>query len=146
MDQRAAEVRMREILLVEDLESDAELLRRVLKAARVSNPIRHLMDGSEAFAYLKALENVDSRRATEIPSVLFLDLKLPGSTGFEILRYLRDSSTFAGTLKFVVSDLRDMDGIRHAYALGAHSFVRKPVNAQDLQELIKTYPKHWEIV
>ena len=137
---------MREILLVEDLEDDAELLRRVLKAAKVSNPIRHLLDGSEALKCLKALENSNPGKSTDVPAVLFLDLKLPGSTGFEILRYLRDASAFTEMLRFVISDIRDMEGIRRAYSLGAHSFVRKPVNGQDLQELIKTYPKHWVIV
>ena len=47
---------MSEILLVEDSETDAALLKRTLKGAKVTNPVRCVSDGSEAMASLREME------------------------------------------------------------------------------------------
>jgi CheY-like chemotaxis protein len=130
---------MREILLVEDSDDDAQFLQRALKEASVANPVRHLTDGAAALDYLKA--QVD--KPAEMPSILLVDLKLPGASGFEILTFLQSNALFSKMLKVVVSDLRTMEDIKKVYAVGAQSFLGKPIHAQDLAELIKTYPDYW---
>src|SRR3954471_2965290 len=42
---------MQEILVVEDSDTDAELLERALRAAEVMNPVRRFADGHQALAY-----------------------------------------------------------------------------------------------
>jgi len=130
---------MREILLVEDSDDDAQLLQRALKAAKVANPVCHLTDGTAALDYLR--DRVD--KPAEIPSILLVDVKLPGATGFEILTFLQSNAAFSKMLRIVVSDLRTIEDIKKGYALGAQSFLAKPVHGQDLAELIKTYPHYW---
>jgi len=129
---------MREIFLVEDSESDAELLKRVLNGLNVLNPLRHVLDGGEAMAYFRSLE---SATPAQLPTLLFLDIKLPRASGFEILTYLEMKSFFRPMLKVVVSDLDDMESIRTAYALGAQAFLCKPVHKRDLEELLKLHPE-----
>src|SRR3954470_22167856 len=135
----ATERCMREILLVEDSDFDAELLVRMLKAARVANPVRHLRDGMEALQFLKQRENSSPVAEADMPAVLLLDLKLPRAHGFEILGYLEMCSAFDQMLKVVVSDLQRLQDIRTAYAMGAQSFLGKPVNQEDLTNLIARY-------
>jgi len=77
------------------------------------------------------------------PSILLLDLKLPAVSGFEILSFLQGRPAFSELLKIVVSDLDDLESIRKAYGLGAHSFLTKPVHRSDLKELIRVYPAPW---
>jgi len=129
---------MREILLVEDSENDAQLLQLVLKAANVANPIRHLPDGGAAMDYFKSLENTPG---AELPTILFLDIKLPRASGFEILSNLEMNPFYRPMLKLVVSDLEDMESIRKAYSLGAQAFLSKPVHKKDLEELIRFHPE-----
>ena len=137
---------MRELLLIEDSKTDAELLKAALRAANVANPVRHVMDGAQAMAYLKVRENSAPVAQREIPSVLLLDLRLPRANGFEILGYLQMSFAFSEMLKVVVSDLTYIEDIRTAYAMGAQAFLSKPVHREDMEELVKKYPSHWELL
>jgi len=136
---------MREILVVEDSDTDAELLERALRAAKVINPVRRFSDGYQALAYFKSQDNNYDTGETEKPSILFLDLRLPRASGFEILGYLQMSWSFRHMLKIVVSELENLESIRTAYSLGAGSFLGKPVHQQDLRDMIKAYPEHWEM-
>jgi two-component system response regulator len=135
---------MREVLLVEDSDADADLLERALRAVEVANPIRRFSDGAQALAYFKAHENSHTSES-ELPFILFLDLKLPRASGFEILGYLQMSWAFRQLLKIVVSELDNLESIRTAYSLGAGSFLCKPIHRQDLRDLIKAYPQQWEM-
>ncbi|SRR5258706_3626537 len=132
---------MQEILLVEDTDSDAELTLRTLKVVGVANPVRRIPDGAEAMAYLTRLEKTSDVAAG--PSVLLLDVKLPGFTGFEILQRIKGRPALSKTLRVVLSQLDDTKSIKQAYAFGADSFLSKPVGELDLRELIRTFPGHW---
>jgi len=135
---------MNEILLIEDSEADATLLKKVLKEAKVTNPLHHLSNGAEAMTRLQETERkAAAKNGNGVPSILLLDLKLPAVSGFEILSFLRGRPPFAELLKIVVSDLEDLESIRKAYSLGAHSFLTKPVHRSDLKELIRVYPTPW---
>src|SRR5256885_16746780 len=99
---------MQHILLVEDTDSDAELLIRTLNLVGVANQVRRIADGDEAMAHLAYLEKAD---ADSIPSALFLDLKLPGLSGFEILQRIRDRPALSKTLRVVLSQIDDTKSI-----------------------------------
>jgi len=134
---------MHEILLVEDSDSDAQFIKRALRQARVTNPIVRVIDGSSALEYLVRIERAFETGTPPAPSVLLLDLKLPGISGFEILADIKNRTAFSKTLKVVFSDLQSTEEIKRAYAAGAQSFLTKPVQAEDLRELIITFPDYW---
>ena len=136
---------MYEILVVEDSETDAELLERSLRAAGVTNPIRRFADGARALAYFKEQDSHSSTDNFERSWILFLDLKLPRASGFDILAYLGMSQTFQQMLKIVFSELDNLESIRTAFSLGAGSFLSKPIHQEDLRDLIKAYPEHWRM-
>jgi len=134
---------MHEILLVEDSQSDASLVQRTLQAAGVCNPVRHILNGAEAIAYLEAAVIAPGASNKPIPSILLLDLKLPDMTGFDILARIEGRSEFANMLRIVLSVLGDTASVRKAYASGAHSFLNKPILQEDIDELIKNFPRQW---
>jgi CheY-like chemotaxis protein len=131
---------MREILLVEDSDADAEQAKAALKAIGVTNPVCHLRDGRAALRYLTAL--VDDPNGVP-PSVILLDVKLPWATGFEILQWMRDKTILQKVLKVVLSSLDDTVTIKQAYRQGANSFISKPVTHYELRELINAFPQYW---
>lgn len=135
---------MTEILLIEDSESDAQLLQRTLKQAGVGNPVRWLSSGEEAMAYL--MHAIQSEGiGPPLPSILFIDLKLPGLSGFEILEQVRSVPVLAKALRVVLSSLDDTQSIKMAYTAGAQSFLVKPPNPVDITELINSFPGYWEL-
>ena len=129
---------------MEDTDADAELVRRALSMAWIANPVRRLNNGSEAMAYLTHAA-VAAAVGPRVPSIILLDLKLPGNTGFEILKYLKGCPAFDKSLKIVLSQLDDTRSIKEAYALGANSFLAKPLKQTELADLIVTFPGYWLI-
>jgi len=130
-----------EIFLIEDSESDALLIQRALQFAGVANPIRRASNGAEGLAYLTATSHEGSLLSP--PAIVLLDLKLPDISGFEILSFLQHQKAFTDTLRIVLSQYNDLESVREAYRLGAHSFLSKPACRQDVDELIKCFPKYW---
>ena len=134
---------MHEILLVEDSQSDASLVQRTLQAAGVCNPVRHILSGADAIAYLEAAALAPAASNRPMPSILLLDLKLPDMTGFDILAQIEGKPEFVNMLRIVLSVLGDTASVRKAYAGGAQSFLNKPILQEDIDELIKNFPRQW---
>jgi CheY-like chemotaxis protein len=126
---------MNEILIVEDSTADAKAAVRALKKAGVKNPVKWIDHGTRAMKYLEAVPVP--------PTVVFLDVKLPGYNGFELLDYVRENPKFNRTLRIVFSSMDDIQTIKHAYAGGAHSFLTKPVPEGEIADLVKAFAGHW---
>jgi len=133
---------MTEILLIEDVDSDAELLIRALEVAGIANPVRHLASGADALIHVANAATI-SPVACSIPSVVFLDLKLPKVNGLVILEQIVRTPAFAPTLRIVLSHLDDTKTIKLAYNMGAHTFLAKPIHQADIAELIRVFPGYW---
>ena len=134
---------MHDLIIVEDCESDAELLTRALWQLGVCNPIRVYGTGREALGCLEEMEQQAGRLGKPIASILMIDLKLPDLTGFEILEWIRKRPMFSESLRIVLSQSEEIRGIMQAYELGAHSFLLKPARSHELEELIQLYPEPW---
>ena len=126
---------MRTILIVDDSEDDTFLLKRALKKCRIENPVEVAADAAAALAHLDSGE--------PCPGIIFLDLRMPGLTGLELLSKLKARPDCADVLFFVVSVHDNLERVRQAYALGANSFVSKPIRPPDLENLIQGFPRHW---
>jgi DNA-binding response OmpR family regulator len=75
------------ILLVEDTDDDAFLFERALARVNGFQVIRCVHDGYAAIAYLKGEGEFADRERFPAPDIVMLDLKLPGSDGFEVLQW-----------------------------------------------------------
>jgi CheY-like chemotaxis protein len=136
---------MGDILLVDNSDQDAEVLERVLREARVRNRIVRMDDGTQALAHLKSLEEKLSSGGPPLPAILLMSLHLPGLSGFDILADLQPRKAFSKILRIVLSDLQNTESIKRAYALGAQTFLSKPIHQIEIKELIKTYPDYWTL-
>ena len=77
------------ILLVEDNEDDVFLMRYALSSAGISNPVHVAEDGEQAVAYLNGQGEFQDRAAFPFPVVMFLDLKMPRMSGFDVLVWMQ---------------------------------------------------------
>ena len=125
---------MSHILIVEDSQDDLELMRLALRRAKVTTELRAARDGVEALEFL---------RTGELPHVVLLDLRMPRLDGFQVLdRIRRDART--ATLPVVILSSSDEQGdIQRAYALGANSFVCKPLGFQAAQRVVGQLGRYW---
>ena len=133
----------RAILLIDDNPDDRFLLRRALVKSGIINPIHEADSGSAAIAYLNGDGKFADRTQFPFPGILLLDLNMPLIDGFGVLQWIRSKLAVQGLLVIVLSRLDELSQVNRAYALGANSFLTKPGNETDLQELIDSFRDYW---
>ena len=79
-------------LLVEDNEDDVFFMERAFQQAGVHNPLHVVKNGEEAIEYLSGQNQFSDRQEHPLPDLIFLDLKMPGVNGFEVLKWMRAQS------------------------------------------------------
>jgi CheY-like chemotaxis protein len=131
------------ILLVEDDPGDTALMRRGFEKAGVLNPIQHITHGDKALAYLAGVNEYADRTAYPLPVLILLDLKLPGMTGLEILRWMRTQRDLRRIPAVVLTMNEDPDTINAAYDAGANSYLLKPGDRRGIVEMINTLQHYW---
>jgi CheY-like chemotaxis protein len=72
-----------------------------------------------------------------------LDLKLPKVSGFEVLRWIRTESDLCGLRVVVLTSSEDIRDVNNAYAIGANSFLVKPMDFQRFVELSAMIADNW---
>jgi CheY-like chemotaxis protein len=131
------------ILQVEDSADDARLLQLAFQKAGVTNQIITVQDGEEALCYLNGEGACADRNRFPMPGVILLDLKLPGISGFDVLAWIKQQSSLKEILIVVISGHSEISQLNRAYSLGAHSFLTKPINGQDVANLTNAFKEHW---
>lgn len=134
------------ILVVEDDAAQVDLIRQVLTESRVSNSVCAVHSGEEAIAYLAGEGKHANRIEHPLPSLVLLDLKLPGMTGFEVLNWIRTHPTFQRLPVVVLTGSGDVSSIQRAYSLGANSYLVKPFTMDELRSLVKSINAYWVIL
>lgn len=131
------------ILIAEDNEDHAFLLRRALKKGAVLNPVFVVTDGEEAIAYLKGEGKFCDRYEYPLPGLLLLDLKMPKKDGFEVLQWIRQQPGLRRLRIVVLTTSDNPDDIDRAYDLGANSFMVKPLEKQQFLEVTTAIKGYW---
>ena len=126
------------VLLIEDRFDDVLLLRRVLKRANISRLVHVVSSGEESIAYLDGRGEYADRHAFPLPGLIFLDLKLPGLSGFEVLAWMRQQPRLDRIQVVVLTGSPHTIDVYRAYELGANSFLTKPVDLCGLEDAIRT--------
>jgi two-component system response regulator len=137
------EANKKEILLVEDSRSDAELTILSLKNANVSNPVILIKDGNEALEYIFANGKFEHREKDNIPAFIILDLKLPKVDGIEVLRTIK-SSEFTKNIPVIIftSSVVEAD-VKECYRVGANSYIVKPFELCKFEKVVKELALYW---
>ena len=130
------------VLLVEDNPDDEKMTLRALKQAEVQD-VYVARDGAEALDYLFAKGTYATRNASEVPQVILLDLNLPKVSGLEVLRQIRgDERTKLLPVVILTSSNEDRD-LNRGYALGANSYIVKPVDFTQFSEAVRQLGLYW---
>jgi CheY-like chemotaxis protein len=138
------QTRSKWILIVEDYEDDAKLLQVLLTNCGIANPVRIVLSAEEAINYLAGGPPFADRSAYPLPDVVFVDLKLPGMSGFDLLRWMKEHPELKHTFTVILSATGDLTSVQAAYALGANTFLIKPCRTADLENLVICYPDFWQ--
>ena len=131
------------ILLVEDNPDDLELATRALKKGGYGESIMVARDGVEALDFMFGTGAFAGRDTTAQPTVVLLDLKLPRLGGHEVLERLRKDKRTQLVPVVVLTSSDERDDVRGAYARGANSYIRKPVEFGRFTTAISEIGRYW---
>ena len=124
------------ILLAEDDEGHAHLVRRNLVRAGIANEIVHVTDGQQALDFVRREGRFAGRR-THGPLLLVLDINMPRVDGVEVLAQVKalDGASQIPVIMLTTTD--DPREIERCYQLGCSVYITKPVEYEGFVEAIK---------
>lgn len=133
-----------DILLVEDNANDAELTIRHLKKNNMANNLFHVKDGEEALDFIFSMGKFATHNdAMQRPKLILLDIQMPKVNGIQVLQKIKaDVRTQAIPVVILTSSKEDPD-LQKCYALGANSYIVKPVNFESFADAIKNLGFYW---
>lgn len=124
------------ILLVEDNQRDATLIKEALKESSLAHcTVDVATDGELAIQMLHASE--------VRPNLIFLDLNLPKKSGLEVLKEIKRDSSFRPIPVIVLTNSRSEDDVVLAYSSYCNAYVRKPLGFDALLKAIESIKQFW---
>jgi len=132
-----------DVLLVEDNKNDAELTIRALKKKKVINHIVHVKDGVSAIDFLFGKGEFENRDTHIQPRIILLDLKMPRIDGMEVLQQIKGNDLTKKIPVVVLTSSKESPDIKKAYALGANSYIVKPVDFEGFAAAIAEVGMYW---
>jgi CheY-like chemotaxis protein len=89
------------------------------------------------------VETLQSSDENKFPSLVILDLNMPGMLGLQVLKEIRSNARYSH-IPIVVLTTSDLNTDRkHSYELGANCFLTKPKLYTDLINLTKSIATIW---
>ncbi len=114
------------ILIAEDDEGHAGLIRKNLGRAGIVNPILHFSDGSAVINYL--LRQGDGpHRESGMAYVLLLDINMPKMDGIEVLKLIKENPELRKLPVIMITTTDDPREVENCHHLGCSSYVAKPL-------------------
>ncbi len=133
-----------DILLVEDDSADAELAIRALKKYNMANNLFHVKDGEEAIDFIFAKGKYAGIRNIESPpKVVLLDIQMPKLNGIEVLQEIKNDERTKKIPVVILTSSKEDPDIRKCYALGANSYIVKPVHFEGFAEAVRNLGFYW---
>ncbi len=125
---------LREVLMVEDSATDAEMALRAFRVAEFANPVTTVPSSEQGLNYLFGTGEFTARGPTR-PQLILLDLNLPKMTGVDFLHLIRADRRTRDIPVVVLSRSKHNQDVTDCIRLGAEAFIVKPVNFEDFSRL-----------
>jgi len=126
------------VLLVEDDETDVELIRRLFKKENIDNPLYHASNGVEALDIIRGRNNT---KQIPRPYIILLDINMPMMNGIEMLKDLRSDEATKDSVVFVLTTSPREEDKNTTYKLNIAGYFLK----RDVRELISLLTLYWRL-
>jgi CheY-like chemotaxis protein len=131
------------ILLVEDEEAHAEIVRRNFETSNLANRLFHVKDGQAALDYLYQRNGFNDPATSPRPGIVLLDLRLPKVDGLEVLRIIKADDSLKRIPVVILTTSKAESDMAKAYDSQANSYLVKPMDFTLFAELMKTFGYYW---
>jgi CheY-like chemotaxis protein len=129
---------MKTIAIIEDNPGDQELMESVLESIPPGDDFEFFNNAED---FVEALEH-----DIALPKLIILDLNLPNSSGFSVLKKLNKINKIHYVSVVVLSTSQTSSDIKKSYELGANAFIGKPLSYAEFknatQNLVEFFLRH----
>ena len=101
------------------------------------------IDGDEALNFLFHTGQYADPATSPVPSLVLLDLNLPGLDGREVLSQVKQDETLRSIPVVVLSTSNNPKDIRAYYQTGVNSYLIKPINAIEFKRTMQVFMEYW---
>ncbi|MEK0179270.1 MAG: response regulator [Oscillatoriales cyanobacterium] len=133
-------VKPREILLVEDSPSDADLAREALSNGKILNNLHLVEDGVEAINFLR---KKSPYMEVPRPDLILLDLNLPKKSGVEVLKEIKTDPNLKLIPVLILTTSAAQEDIIKSYSLHANCYITKPVDFLQFTKVVRLIEEFW---
>jgi CheY-like chemotaxis protein len=128
------------LLIAEDSDEDFEVLELLMQQMQVRNPIYRCTNGDKVLDFVYQDEG---QRHGQRPSVILLDLNLPGTDGRDVLEQLKQDQSFREIPIVVFTTSSNPRDIEFCYRNGANGYLIKPVDSEELERTVQAFVDYW---
>ncbi len=133
------------ILIAEDDEGHAGLIRKNLARAGIVNELIHFKDGLAVINYLFKTGQGPHREAGKA-YVLLLDIRMPSLDGIEVLTRIKADPELRLLPVIMITTTDDPREVEHCHALGCNSYISKPIEYEEFVNAIRQLGLYLSIV
>ncbi|WP_246035850.1 response regulator [Aliishimia ponticola] len=124
-------------MIIDDNDDDFEATERALrKSSNLANPLIRCSDGAEAWDMLNNQDNL-------LPALILLDLNMPGLDGRRLLARIKQDERLCVIPVVIMTTSTREEDVSQCYAMGANTYVRKPVSWNEFSEAISRLHDYW---
>jgi len=129
-----------DILIIDDNESEALLMKEAVKDTVMANSIQIVHSVSEAIKFLNKTDDfVDAPR----PDLIILDLKMPEMDGHDCLKIIKKDPRFLHIPVIMLTTSSDQEDVAESYRLHANCYIVKPVNFAKFKAMVEVINEFW---
>jgi two-component system response regulator len=134
------DVKVIEILLIEDNPGDVRLTQEVLKEGKISNHLNVVEDGAQAIDFLHR----HGRFAhAPRPDLILLDLNLPRKNGREVLAEIKLNTDLKRIPVVVLTTSQAEEDVLQVYDLNANCYIVKPIDLEQFIKVVRSIEQFW---
>ena len=134
------------IMLVDDDDGHRLLIRENLRVGGIVNEIIEMPTGQQALDYLNRRDQYHDPAKSPRPGLILLDIKMPTMDGFTVLEKIKSDPQVRLIPVMMLTSTDDQVEVNRCYALGANTYIVKPVRYDEFQDRIKALGLFLDVV
>lgn len=129
-----------EILLVEDDPDHAKLAELAFENFKCDFQLHHVSDGDQAMSFLRQMNGHSNAPR---PDIMLLDLNLPGKTGREVLKEMKEDTRLRRIPVLILSTSDSVTDRIYAYSFYANGYLTKPESDEGWRDMAEHVEAFW---
>jgi len=135
----APALQMKTILYVEDDEHDIFFLARAFSMQAPDLRIENVTSVADAVEYLSGKNQFSDREEYPLPDLVVSDVSIPGGSGFELVRWIRQNPQLKKTPVILLTGTAEQLQVEKAESTGAECCLEKSSDFQQLLAKIRKF-------